>query len=115
MRPTRQTLGAVAVSAPIVLDTYRDPFNVGIGVALSAGASLTYKVQHTLDDVLDGVTLETFSPATATWYDNAVLVAKTTSSDGNYAYPVTAIRLNVTIWASGTATMTVIQAGAPGS
>ena len=111
MRPTRQTLGAVAVSAPIVLDTYRDPFNVGIGVALSAGASLTYKVQHTLDDV----TLETFSPATATWYDNAVLVAKTTSSDGNYAYPVTAIRLNVTIWASGTATMTVIQAGAPGS
>jgi hypothetical protein len=111
MRPIRQTVGALAVSSPIVLDTYRDPFNVGIGVALSAGASLTYKVQHTFDDV----TLETFNPSTATWYDNATLVAKTTSSDGNYAYPVTAIRLNVTVYASGNAVMTVIQAGVPGS
>jgi hypothetical protein len=39
------------------------------------------------------------------------MVSKTTSFDGNYAYPVTAIRLNVTVWVSGTATMTAVQAG----
>jgi len=111
MRPVRQTLAAVAVSAPVALDTYRDPFNIGIGVALSAGANLTYKVQHTFDDVQAAA----FDPATATWYDHASLTAKTTSSDGNYAYPVTAIRLNVTAYTSGTATMTTIQAGVPGS
>lgn len=111
MRPIRQTLSAVGVTPPIVLDTYRDPFNVGLGIALSPGAVLTYTVQHTLDDV----TLETFSPATATWYSNSGLTAKTTSSDGNYAFPVTAIRLNVTAYTSGSALMTVIQAGAPGS
>jgi hypothetical protein len=111
MRPIRQTLSAAGVSAPVVLDSYRDPFNVGLGIALSAGASLTYKVQHTLDDVF----ASTFDPATATWYDHATLAAKTTSSDGNYAYPVTAIRLNITLYTSGSAAMTVIQAGAPGS
>lgn len=110
MRPIRVTVGSATVSQPIILDNYTDPFNVGIGVALSAGASLTYKVQHTFDDVF----ANNFSAATATWYDHASLVSKTTSSDGNYAFPITALRLNVTPYTSGTATMTVIQAGMPG-
>lgn len=111
MRPIRVTVGAATVSQPIILDLYRDPFNVGLGVALSAGASLTYKVQHTFDDVF----ADTFNPATATWYDHTTLVSKTTSADGNYAFPITALRLNVTAYTSGSATMTTIQAGAPGS
>ena len=110
MRPIRVTLGSQTTSAVIPTDTYAVPFNVGIGVALSAGASLTYTVQHTFDDVQSN----TFNPATATWFPHASLAAKTASSDGNYAYPITALRLNVTVWAGGTATMTVIQAGMPG-
>ena len=110
MRPIRVTLGSQVASAVIPMDHYRDPFNAGIGVALSSGANLTYTVQHTFDDVQS----ESFNPATATWYPHATLAAKTASSDGNYAFPVTALRLNVTIWASGTATMTVVQAGMPG-
>jgi len=106
-RPIRVTVGSQTVSAPIPLDTYADPFNVGLAVVMSAGASLTYTVQHTFDDVF----AKTFDPATATWFSHATLVTKTASSDGNYAFPVTATRLNVTIWASGTATLTVIQAG----
>ena len=106
-RPVRLTVGSQTASVPIVLDVNQDPFNVGIGVVLSAGASLTYTVQHTFDDVF----ASTFSPATATWFSNSTLVTKTASSDGNYAYPVTAIRLNVTAWTSGTATITSIQAG----
>lgn len=111
MRPIRVTVGAQAASAPIPLDHYRDPFNVGVGVKLSAGASLTYSVEHTFDDVFS----ESFNPSTATWYTNSGLGAKTASLDGNYAFPVTAIRLNVTTYGGGTATMTVIQAGMPGS
>lgn len=110
MRPIRVTVNSQAASAVIPLDTYQDPFNVSIGVVLSAGASLTYSVQHTFDDVY----ANNFDPATATWFTNSGLSAKTTSLDGNYAFPITAVRLNVTTYSSGSATMTVIQAGMPG-
>lgn len=110
MRPVRVTVYSQTASQPIPLDVNQGPFNVGVGVALSAGASLTYSVQHTFDDVwADG-----FNPSNAVWYTNSSLGAKTTSLDGNYAFPVTAVRLNVTTHSSGTATMTVIQAGMPG-
>lgn len=107
MRPIRVTVGSATTSQAIPLDQYISPFNVGLGVALSAGASLTYKVQHTFDDVFAAG----FDPATATWYDHSSLVAKTASSDGNYAFPVSAIRLNVTAYTSGSAALNVLQAG----
>lgn len=110
MRPIRLTVGSLNVSAPIPLDTYQDPFNVSLAVVLSAGASLTYTVQYTFDDIW----ASNFDPSTATWFPHATLVTKTASSDGNFSFPVTATRLNVGVYASGTATITVIQAGMPG-
>lgn len=110
MRPIRVTVSSQAASKPIPMDHYQGPFNVGIGVAVSAGATLTYSVQHTFDDVW----ASDFDPTTAVWYTNSGLSAKTSSLDGNYAFPVTAVRLNVTSYTSGTATMTVVQAGMPG-
>ena len=106
-RPVRVTLGAVAVSAPIPLNNYCTPFNVGIGCDVSGGGSLTYTVEHTFDDVFAAG----FTPAGATWFTTTGLGTQTTDQNGNYSAPVTACRLNVTIWASGTVTMTVIQAG----
>ena len=106
-RPVRVTLGAVAVSAPIPLNHYSTPFNVGIGCDISAGGSLTYTVEHTFDDVFAA----NFTPAGATWFPNSGLTSQTTDKDGNYSAPVTAVRLNVGAWTSGTVTMTVIQAG----
>ena len=91
----------------IPMDNYQAPFNVGMGVAVSSGASLTYTVQHTFDDVQS----PDFDPATATWFPHATLAAKTASADGNYAYPITGIRLNVTAYTSGSVTLTVIQSG----
>lgn len=105
-RPIRVTLGAVAVSNPIPLNNYSTPFNVGIGVDISAGGSLTYAVEHTFDDVF----ASTFNPSTATWFPTAGL-GGTTDLNGNIAFPVTACRLNVSARTSGTVTMTVIQAG----
>ena len=106
-RPVRVTVSSATASAVIPLNTYGDPFNVGIGCDVSAGGSLTYTVQHTFDDVWSS----TFNPSTATWFSNSTIVAQTSDKDGNYAYPVTAVRLLVTAWTSGSVTMTVIQAG----
>lgn len=110
MRPVRVTVYSQTASQPIPLDVNQSPFSVGVGVALSAGATLTYSVEHTFDDVWAAG----FNPSTAVWFSNSGLAAKTTSLDGNYAFPVTAVRLNVTAYTSGNATMTVIQAGMPG-
>jgi len=110
MRPIRVTLSSATSSDPIILDHYRSPFNVGIGVALSAGASLTYTVEYTYDDVFSA----SFNPATATWVAISALSAKTASLDGSVTSPFMAVRLRVSSYSSGSATMTVIQAGMPG-
>lgn len=107
MRPVRVSLGAVAVSAPIPLDNYSTPFNVGIGCDLSAGGAATYTVEYTFDDVFAAA----FVPASAAWFSLTGITAQTTDKDGAITAPCTAVRLNMTAWTSGTVTMTVIQAG----
>ena len=110
MRPIRVTVGSQAASNPIPMDQYQSPFNVGVGVSLTAGASLTYSVQHTFDNVFAAG----YDASTGNWFDNSGLTAKTASDDGNYAFAVSAIRLNVTTYASGSATMVLLQSGVQG-
>jgi hypothetical protein len=109
-RPIRQTfnLGATGTLLPVILNNLNgSPFNVNCGVDLSAGATLTYTVEYTLDDVFS----PTFNPATATWYSTTGLTALSADAAGGITVPVTAVRLNVTAWTSGTAVFTVIQTG----
>jgi hypothetical protein len=110
-RPKRKTLSAAGATSPIPLNLHISPFNVGFAVDLSAGATLTYTVEHTFDDVFD----PSFDAGTATWFPNSVVAGETADADGNYAFPITAIRLNVTAYTGGTATFTVIQAGIRGN
>jgi len=102
MRPISVTVSDIGVSAPIPMDYTLPGFSVGIGCKISATA--TYTVQHTFDDIWSS----SFNPATATWHPNTGLSAKTANADGNYAFPVRAIRLNVAA-STGTVTMDVIQ------
>jgi hypothetical protein len=111
MRPVRVTLSSATSSAPIPIDTYRDPVNISLGVTLSVGASLTYTVEYTLDDVFSS----TFSAAVAAWYPVVGLSGLTASGTGNLAFPVTAVRFRVSVYTSGTAACTLIQAGLRGS
>ena len=60
-RPVYITVSSLANSNVVPLDTCRDPFNIGIACVLSAGASLTYTVQYTYDDVQ----APTYNPASA--------------------------------------------------
>ena len=106
MRPISVTVSGAGVSAPIPMDYTATQFSVGVGCKISATA--TYTVEHTFDDVWS----PTFNPATATWLPNTGLTAKTANADGNYAFPVTAVRLNVAS-STGTVTMTVVQSTSP--
>jgi hypothetical protein len=111
-RPIRITVGAVGASAPVVVSTFADPINIGIGVKFNGATTGTWSVQHTFDDPFD----PGFA-ANAVWYPYTDLTNIAINEDGNYAFPVTAIRLNVLTLSSGaptapnTITMTVIPAG----
>jgi len=72
--------------------------------------SLTYSVEHTYDDVFS----PGFDVASAQWIAPTALALKTQSAEGSYTAPVVAVRLNITAYTSGSAAMTVIQAGNPG-
>lgn len=104
MRPVRLTVGAQASSAIIPLDWREDNFKVALAVVLSAGAVLTYTVEHTFDDIQD-------STVTPTWFDTDGLTALTANDESNFAFPIIACRLTVTAYTSGDATITVIQSG----
>lgn len=104
MRRQDITVSSLTNSPAIPLNIHADNFQVGLGCIVSPGAVLTYKVQHTFDDVFD-------STVTPNWFDHSAITGKTASIDGNYAFPVTAIRLVVTAYTSGSVSMAVLQSG----
>ena len=87
-------------SDAIVINTNTNPCNIGFGVIVDDG-SPTYTVQHTFDDPAVGFT---------TWFPHPSIAAKSDNQDGNYAFPVTGIRITVNS-GGGTATMNIVQAG----
>jgi len=104
MRAITLTASGVAASAVGAMNLNSTPFNVGFGVAVTG--TVTYTVQHTFDDVYAA----TFNPSTATWYSHPTVNGLTVSSDGNYAFPVRGIRVNITA-GTGSVIFTLLQAG----
>ena len=86
-------------SSALVMNTNQTPFNVGFGVVVTG--TVNYTVQHTFDDPAVGFT---------TWFSHPTISSETTNQDGNYAFPVTGVKVLVNS-GSGTATMNLIQAG----
>ena len=89
----------VGSSDALVMNTNISPFNVGFGVIVTG--TVTYTVQHTFDDPAIGF---------STWFSHPSVAAETTNQDGNYAFPVTGVKLLVS-GGDGTATLNLIQAG----
>lgn len=104
MKPITVSQTGAGSTGTIPLNVNVNPFNIGIAVVVSG--TVNYTVQYTFDNVWSA----TYNSATATWFDHASLAAETTSQTGNFAFPVAGMRLTVNS-GSGTATMTVIQAG----
>jgi len=86
-------------SSALVMNTNVSPFNVGFGVVVTG--TVNYTVQHTFDDPAVGFT---------TWFSHPTIASQTANADGNYAFPVTGIKVLVNS-GSGTATMNLVQAG----
>lgn len=98
---TQTGVGPSAVS-PMNLNT--SPFNVGFAVIVTGTAN--YTVQHTFDDVFAA----SFNPGTAAWFNHPTIASLGTNADGNYAFPVTGIRVLVNS-GGGTVRLTLLQAG----
>lgn len=86
-------------TAWVPVDYGQAHFAIGFGVVTSG--TVTYTIEHTFDDVFD-------STVTPTAFSHEVLVGQTASQDGNYAFPIAAVRINVTA-GTGTATLTLLQ------
>ena len=104
MKLFSQTQTGVGSSAIVPLDLYISPFNIGFGVVVSG--TVTYTVQHTFDNVF----ASNYSISTGNWFNHPVVAGQTANADGNYAFPITAMRLTVTA-GTGTATISAAQAG----
>lgn len=103
MRPQTVTVSSQTASAWIPVNHRAEPgFGIGIGVTMTG--TLTYSVEHTFDDIQD----PTVTPIA---FSHSTIAGKTVNADGNYAFPVRAVRLNVTAYTSGSATMTLLQFG----
>jgi len=107
MRPISKTVSSVAASDPVPLDHYISPANVTVDVRVD-GTSVTFTGQYTTDDIYAA----DYDAATGNW--SAITgVSGAASVTGNIAFPVTAVRLDVSGIATGSVTMTVIQSGGP--
>ena len=100
MNPVRYTQTGTGAGRAVNLDYRQNPFNVGIGCVVSG--TVTYSVEHTFED---------FSSigASTVWMLNANINGTTATAATNYAFPVTAVRLNNTA-GSGSVAITIIQA-----
>jgi len=78
-------------------------FKASQAVTLAGGSTLTYSVEHTFDDLED-------SSITPVWFADSILAALTANGEAGLDFPVTAVRLNVTAFTTGSATLTVVQA-----
>lgn len=67
--------------------------SLGIGFGCVTSGTVEYTVQHTFDGT--------------NWFDHESVAAASDDQDGNYAFPVKAIRLNVAS-GSGSVTMTAL-------
>jgi len=103
MKPVNLSVTGVGNSAVFAVDNYVAPANMGMAVVVTG--TITYKVQYTFDNIFAAG----YDPTAGNWFDHPTLVG-TTSANSNIAYPVTGIRLTTTA-GTGTATLTIIQAG----
>jgi len=99
MRPQVISLTGTGTTAWIPLDYKQAPFNVSVAAVISG--TITYDIEHTFDDIFD-------TAITPTAFKHATIVSQSANKDGNYAFPIRAIRVNNTA-GTGSTTLTILQ------
>lgn len=97
-----QTATGASSSNPYPVNWKANNFGIGLGLTMTGSKGIAADVEHSFDDPKGSFT---------TWFKHASLTGKTASADGNYAYPITAIRLVVTAATAtgGTTSLQVVQ------
>jgi hypothetical protein len=98
--------GASTSSTIIPMNLNTNPFNVGFGAVATGAGTTSYSIQHTFDNP--------WSVANPTWFFHPSTPSGTpvtANLDGNYAFPVAAIKILTSASNSNTITLTVNQAG----
>jgi len=90
------------LSSTICPNTRAQDFSIGMSVDITG--TMTVSVQQTVDNVFD-------SSVTPVWSNTVGLTGITSSNVGNIAFPVTGVRLLITSYTSGSATLNLLQAG----
>lgn len=109
MRPVEKTVTSATTSDPIRVNWRGGGSRFALALGVDVGSSiLTYTVEHTFDNPQD-FTSDTDYNTNATWRDTLGLTALSATDEGNIAFPVHAVRLNVTAFTSGSAKLTAIQ------
>lgn len=107
MRGKTYTVSASAAgnshSSIYIPDRHVTPFNIGFGATIATTAK--YTVQHTFQDPLQ------VTAAALTWFPHEFVVAASANIDGNYAFPVGGIRVEISAANEGGVSTTFIQAG----
>ena len=86
-------------SAPIVIDTNKNPVNIGFAVIKDG--TVNYTVQHTFDDPAVGFSV---------WFSHPTVAAKDANAEGSYTTPITAVRVTMNS-GTGSVTLKLLQAG----
>lgn len=105
MRQIVLTQTGAGTTQPAPLDIHGRP---EISLQVVVDGTVDYTVQQTLDNVFDPAITPTWFP-----HPDTNLVAQTVNRQGNYAYVPAAVRLVVNS-GSGTARLTIVQAGITG-
>jgi hypothetical protein len=89
------------------------PFLVSLITSLSSGASLNYTVEFTDIPILDppNSTRYTVPSTRIRPHNDTNLVSQTSAKEGNFAFPIPAVRISTNSYSSGTVMLEVIQAG----
>ena len=97
MRPRIISQTGVGTSVPFPVDWRQQNFQVSL--ICEAVGTVTYTIEHTLDNIIDGKLT-----TTPVWVPKSDLTGKTATAEGSYLSPITAFRINVT---AGTGTVNV--------
>ena len=112
MRPVSVSVtgnGASALpSAPIVVDQYLTPMNLGL-LFKDSGSTTSFKVQYSLDDPFGAYATD--YNTNGVWIDHATMTGMTANAVGTILTPVRAVRLLAGATGSDTGTLVLVQSG----
>lgn len=97
---------ALSCSATFIPDYVNSVASIGYGFTVSSGASLTFEMQHTYDDVFAA---DTTTSSAKTWFADTTVTGKSAAFNYSMTNAVRGSRIVLTAFTSGTVTGTLVQ------